>query len=200
MAEDKDPSHVRGAATRKRKDEAAVAIDISDAVAMPSFFDVIDFPEASWNNVPETVGPIKYCKDKAAVILNLLYKGNTRACAYGNARIDSQTFANWLDRFSDFSECVAMAEDAAEAFHVENLHNFGKADWRASQAWLATRRRKDYGSNASGIDDELRRMFSEALASTENQATAGAAKAIEIRVEYFEDNSTTEVSRSAETH
>ena len=102
-------------------------------------------------------------------ICDALQKGNTRrvACLVGG--VDESTFYNWINRgqepqvkkdgepyaselpFVEFFKAVTRAEAECESFHVENLLNHAKDDWRASIEWLKRRKKEDW-SDKQNID------------------------------------------------
>ena len=102
-------------------------------------------------------------------ICDALKKGNTRrvACLVGG--VSESAFYEWIERGSnpeytrkgelrkdcqeyvEFVEAVTRAEAECESFHVENLLNHAKDDWRASIEWLK-RRKKDDWSDKQNID------------------------------------------------
>ena len=104
--------------------------------------------------------PSKYTPERIKRILDALRGGCSRRDAYEYGAIDSETFANWIHRYSDFSEQVIAAESAAAVMHTANIMKAAKeGDWKASLEWLKRRRRLEWGDNiAISADKEIERI------------------------------------------
>ena len=77
---------------------------------------------------------------KKSLILTLLRKGCSRVTAANSVRCHPKTILNTANRDPEFAEKLALAENASEFIHIENINNAGKEVkyWRAS-AWMLAR-------------------------------------------------------------
>jgi hypothetical protein len=112
--------------------------------------------------------PTIYCERIKNAICLLLKHGCTRTAAAGKAGIHYDTFHEWMDSNSEFSEAVMRAEGEAEAFFTETIRLAAQGmedkppDWRAAESWLKRRRRTEWGENiAVRADTEAQRLLAE---------------------------------------
>jgi transposase len=90
--------------------------------------------------------PSKRTPDREARLLEALRAGNTRSAACHYAGIDQGTLANWLARYSDFSDAINKAEADAEVRMVAQIARAAHdGTWTAAAWWLERRRPDDYG-------------------------------------------------------
>jgi len=100
----------------------------------------------------KTLGrPSKYTPEVVNKICQFLQAGNTRRASCLCAGISEDTFANWMNSFTDFSDSVKKAEAEAEARNVAIINLASKENWQASAWWLERRRREDF-SRSEKID------------------------------------------------
>jgi hypothetical protein len=89
--------------------------------------------------------PTKRTPEREQRLLGVIRAGATKRAACASAGITEDTLANWLRRYSDFSDLYARAEAEAEVTHNVNISRAARAgDWRASAWWLERRRPTDY--------------------------------------------------------
>lgn len=88
--------------------------------------------------------PTKRTPEVEARICDVLRTGNTRKAACDYAGIDQDTFANWLARFSDFSDAVKKAESECEVRNVALIQKAAQETWTAAAWWLERRRPDDW--------------------------------------------------------
>lgn len=84
-------------------------------------------------------------------ICDALRSGNTRRAACAYAGIDEKTFANWLARFSDFSDAVKKAEGDCEVRNVAIIQKAAQTTWQAA-AWWLERRQPEHWRQRQQID------------------------------------------------
>ena len=92
-----------------------------------------------------TVGrPCALDEKKKSRVLALLMSGCSRATAAHSVRCHPQTILNTAKRDPDFAEKLALAENASELIHIENINKAGRETkyWRAS-AWMLERLHPD---------------------------------------------------------
>ena len=102
--------------------------------------------------------PTKYTEDIVKRICDALAEGCTRRAAYGSVGIDQTTFLAWIERYSDFSNSVTLAEAEAEAKFTKSLWKSAtgyNSDWRAAESWLKRRRREEWGDNVQSAMPDL---------------------------------------------
>lgn len=118
--------------------------------------------------------PSKYTPATVKKIVDALGAGNTRraACAYGG--VDEKTLANWMRRYSDFSDAVKEAEASAEVGHVARIAQAAASGtWTASAWWLERRRPDDWGrKDKLDITATIRRLVRDAGLGEEAEAEA----------------------------
>ena len=81
---------------------------------------------------------------KKSRILSLLMAGCSRLTAANSVRCDPKTIFNTARRDPEFAERLALAENAAELIHLDNINKAGREVkyWRAS-AWMLERLHPD---------------------------------------------------------
>jgi hypothetical protein len=81
---------------------------------------------------------------KKSRILALLMAGCSRVTAANSVRCDPKTIFNTAKRDHEFAEKLALAENASELIHIENINKAGRdvKYWRAS-AWMLERLHPD---------------------------------------------------------
>lgn len=88
--------------------------------------------------------PTKRTPERETRLIEALRAGNTRRAACAYAGIDQDTLANWLRRWSDFSDLVQKAEADAEIRNVAIIQKAASETWQAAAWWLERRRSADY--------------------------------------------------------
>lgn len=113
-----------------------------------------------------------------ADLLSVIRAGNTirAACAY--VGIDQDTFTNWKNRHSDFSDAVKKAESHPEVRNVALIQKTAEKTWTAAAWWLERRHPDDWRQRQT-ID--IRQLTDEqvdgALARAAAAISAGEGKA-----------------------
>jgi hypothetical protein len=81
---------------------------------------------------------------KKSRIISLLRAGCSRLTAASSVRCDPKTIFNTARRDPEFAEKLALAENAAELLHLDNINKAGREVkyWRAS-AWMLERLHPD---------------------------------------------------------
>jgi hypothetical protein len=102
-------------------------------------------------------------RERVRIIVKAIRSGNTRQCAANLAGISFDTLQSWLQKgreghpvYAGFAEQIALADGRIEARMVDNLVKCGPMDWRASRAWLGTRRAKTWGEKST-LDVKVQR-------------------------------------------
>jgi Rieske Fe-S protein len=125
---------------------------------------------AYFKDTPET-------REKVLAFLRL---GATRTDSAHAAGISKETFYHWL-RDVDFSDAVREAEGliAAEmAACIAQEARKVKGDWRAAEAWLKRRRRKEWGDNIKiDVSQLTNDQILDILAEGETEGGGDAARA-----------------------
>ena len=85
----------------------------------------------------------KFTNDRRDLIIQLLEKGNHRSDVCRAARIDRQTFYNWIDADEEFRSDCEAAEAQAMMDAVENIQRAGREQLQAN-AWLLDRRSPEW--------------------------------------------------------
>lgn len=88
--------------------------------------------------------PTKRTPEREARLMEALRAGNTRRASCAYAGIDQDTLANWMRRYSDFSDAVEKAEADAEIRNVAIIQKAATESWQAAGWWLERRRPADY--------------------------------------------------------
>lgn len=88
-----------------------------------------------------------YDEKKAKLILQLLKAGSFRSPAARAAGVDLETLLAWMVDYPEFARDVERAEAEAEAYHVANLRDKARKDWRASLAWLERKHADRWGKS-----------------------------------------------------
>lgn len=88
--------------------------------------------------------PSKRTPEREARLYEALRAGNTRRAACAYAGIDQDTLANWMRKFSDFSEAIEKAESDAEIRNVAIIQKAASDTWQAAAWWLERRRPADF--------------------------------------------------------
>jgi transposase len=88
--------------------------------------------------------PTKRTPERETRLLEALRAGNTRRASCAYAGIDQDTLANWLRRWSDFSDAVEKAEADAEIRNVAIIQKAASETWQAAAWWLERRRPAEY--------------------------------------------------------
>lgn len=88
--------------------------------------------------------PTKRTPEREARLMEALRAGNTRRASCAYAGIDQDTLANWMRKFSDFSDAIEKAEADAEIRNVAIIQKAASESWQAAGWWLERRRPADY--------------------------------------------------------
>jgi transposase-like protein len=106
----------------------------------------------------------KYDAERAAIILKVISRGNTRANAAEQAGIGERTLREWVARgkkgdptFAAFSAALKMAERKAEGRMVGVIRKAGRTNWTAAAWWLERKFPEAWGKDA----EILREMLAE---------------------------------------
>ena len=82
----------------------------------------------------------KYCPEIVAEITNDIRNLRGRCVAAENAGIDYQTFTNWMDKHSEFSDAIKEAERAAREkgknTAVMSIFKAMPNQWQSAAWWL----------------------------------------------------------------
>ena len=90
--------------------------------------------------------PTKRTPEREARLFEALRAGNTRRAACAYAGIDQDTLANWMRRFSDFSDAVEKAEADAEIRNVAIIQKAASETWQAAAWWLERKKKQDWSA------------------------------------------------------
>jgi len=90
--------------------------------------------------------PTKRTPEREARLIEALRAGNTRRASCAYAGIDQDTLANWLRRWSDFSDAVEKAEADAEIRNVAIIQKAASETWQAAAWWLERKKKRDWSN------------------------------------------------------
>lgn len=96
---------------------------------------------------------MKYGPDKTKEICGYLEKGNFRTNACALANISYETFTVWMQK-PEFSESIKNAESKCVNYHLENIKEGAKKDWRAS-AWYLERRYQEHFALKQNVSQQI---------------------------------------------
>ena len=111
--------------------------------------------------------PSKLTAEIIKIITDALIIGAPYKDACYAARIDYDTFNNWIKRgeqekkgeYFEFLGLVRKIESEAALRHLATINNAAaKGDWKASEAWLKAKRKKEWGNavDLSNSDGSLK--------------------------------------------